>query len=44
MRFRRFGCRGLDGAKAEMAIAVLGYNLKRMIEQLGVPKMLAKMA
>jgi transposase len=44
MRFRRFGCRGLDGAKAEMAIAVLGYNLKRMIEQLGVPKMLAKLA
>ena len=42
MRFRRFSCRGMDGAKAEMAIAVLGYNLKQMIDQLGVPKMLAK--
>jgi transposase len=44
MRFRRFGCRGLDGAKAEMAIAVLGYNLKQMIERLGVQKLLTALA
>lgn len=44
MAFRRFSCRGLDGAKAEMAIAVLGYNLKQMIDRLGVPRMLALLA
>lgn len=44
MRFRRFGCRGVRGASAEMAIAVLGYNLKTMIGRLGVPQMLAKLA
>lgn len=44
MGLRRFGCRGLQAAKAEMAIAVLGYNLKTMIGRLGVQRMLAALA
>ncbi len=44
MGFRRFGCRGLQAAQAEMAIAVLGYNLKTMIGRLGVQRMLAALA
>lgn len=44
MGFRRFNCRGLKGTRAEMAIAVLGYNLKRMTERLGVAGMLARLA
>lgn len=44
MALRRFSCRGLNGAKAEMAIAVLGYNLKQLIGRLGVPRMLALLA
>lgn len=44
MGFRRFSCRGLTGASAEMALAVLGYNLKQMIGRLGVPRMLALLA
>lgn len=37
---RRFQCWGKEGAKAEMAIAVLTYNLSRMINELGVQKLL----
>ncbi|MFO0459175.1 MAG: transposase, partial [Burkholderiales bacterium] len=44
MGFRRFGCRGLRGAQADMAIAVPGYNLKAMIARLGVKRMLAALA
>jgi hypothetical protein len=44
MGFRRFGCTGLSGAQAEMAIAVLGYNLKAMIGRLGAKRMLAALA
>jgi transposase len=41
MGLRRFHCWGLDGAKSEMAIGVLGYNLNRMINKIGVTRMLA---
>lgn len=41
---RRFVCRGMAGAQAEMAIAVTGYNLKQMISRIGVPRMLALLA
>lgn len=44
MMFRRFVCRGIKAASAEMSIAVLGYNLKQMIHRLGVPRLLALMA
>lgn len=37
----RFLLRGLAKAKAEFALAVLGYNLKRAIAVLGVPTLLA---
>jgi transposase len=40
MSFRRFSCRGIEGARAEMSIAVLAYNLKQMIHNLGVPSLL----
>jgi hypothetical protein len=41
MAFRRFSCRGLNAARAEMSIAVLAHNIKRMTHSLGVPQMLA---
>lgn len=44
MALRRFNCKGMTGAKTEMAIAVLGYNLNRMISRLGVPRMLEMIA
>jgi DDE family transposase len=31
LSFRRFSCRGIQGAKTGMSIAVLAYNLKQMI-------------
>lgn len=37
----RFLVRGLKKAKAELALAVLGFNLKRVINILGVPALLA---
>lgn len=40
----RFLMRGLDGARAEMALNVLGYNLKRAIAILGVPTLRARLA
>lgn len=43
MGFRRFSCRGMLGARSEMAIAVLAYNLQRIIQTLGVPRMLQLM-
>jgi transposase len=43
MGFRRFSCRGLRAARTEMSIAVLAYNLKQMISNLGVPRLLALM-
>jgi transposase len=39
----RFLLRGLKKAKAELALGVLAYNLKRVINILGVPKLLASL-
>lgn len=36
----RFLVRGLRKAKAELALAVLSYNLKRVVNILGVPALL----
>jgi len=44
MALRRFVCRGVAGARAEMAIAVTGYNLKQMINRIGVRQMLVILA
>src|SRR5262249_9025741 len=41
MAFRRFTCRGIKAARTEMSIAVLAYNLKQMISNLGVLRFLA---
>ena len=41
MAFRRFVCRGIKAASAEMALAVIGYNLQQSIRLLGVPRLLA---
>ena len=41
MAMRRFTCRGIGAASTEMAIGVLSYNLNRMINAVGVPRMLA---
>lgn len=40
MGIRRFQCWGREGAKAEMGLAVLAYNLNRMINALGVQRLL----
>ncbi len=37
----RFLVRGLKKAKAELALSVLGFNLKRVLKILGVPALLA---
>jgi transposase len=41
MGYPRFLVRGLTKAKAELALGVLSYNLKRVINILGVPALLA---
>ncbi|MGB5398555.1 MAG: IS1182 family transposase [Gammaproteobacteria bacterium] len=41
MSFRRFLCWGMEGARSEMSLGILSYNLNRMINQQGVPAMLA---
>jgi len=41
MGFRRFLCWGIDGARSEMSLGVLSYNLKRMMNREGVPALLA---
>ena len=43
MGYPRFLLRGLKKAKAELALTVLGFNLKRVITILGVPALLAKL-
>ena len=43
MGYPRFLVRGLKKAKAEMALTILGFNLKRVITILGVPALLAKL-
>lgn len=40
MGFRRFQCWGKEGAKAEIGLGVLAYNLNRMINELGVQKLI----
>ena len=40
MGLPRFLVRGLRKAKAELALGVLSYNLKRVINLLGVPALL----
>ena len=40
MGFRRFLCWGIDGARSEMSLVVLSYNLKRTINREGVPALL----
>ena len=40
MGFRRFQCWGKSGAKAEMGLGVLAYNLNRMINELGVQQLI----
>ncbi len=40
MGMPRFLLRGLRKAKAELALAVLSYNFKRVINALGVPALL----
>jgi len=40
MGMRRFGCWGKSGAESEMGLAVMAYNLNRMINALGVRRML----
>lgn len=41
MGIRRFHCRGLEGAKAEIGLGIFSYNLARMVNEVGVPRMLA---
>ncbi len=43
MGLRRFLCRGMEGAKAEMGLGILSYNLARMVNEVGVPRLLAAM-
>ena len=40
MGFRRFQCWGLESARSEMGLGVLVYNLNRMINELGVKRLL----
>jgi transposase len=40
MGLRRFQCWGKEGAQAEMGLAVLAYNVNRMIKELGVQRLL----
>lgn len=44
MGLPRFLVRGLRKAKAELALGVLSYNLKRVVNILGVPALLAALA
>ena len=44
MGFRRFLCWGIDGARSEMSLGVLSYNLKRTINREGVPALLTALA
>jgi transposase len=40
----RFLLRGVGGAQAEISLATMVYNLKRMMNVLGCRKLLAKLA
>ena len=41
MGLRRFQCWGKEGAKAEMGLGVLAYNLNRMINEVGAQKLIS---
>jgi transposase len=43
MGFKRFSCRGLRGARSEMSIAVLAYNMLQTMQRIGAPRLLALM-
>jgi transposase len=38
---RRLLCRGMEGAKAETGLGILSYNVARMVNEVGVPRLLA---
>ena len=38
--FKRFSCRGLSGANAEMSMAVLAYNLLQTMQRIGAPRLI----
>jgi len=40
MGLRRLQCWGKEGAVAELGLGVLSYNLSRMINEIGVSRML----
>ena len=42
--FRRFSCRGLRGADAEMPMAVLAYNVLQTVQRIGAPRLIGLMA
>ena len=39
-----FLMRGLEKVRAEMALTVMAYNLKRVVQILGVPRMVQALA
>jgi transposase len=41
--FKRFGCRGLRGARTEMSIAVLAYNLLQTMQRMGARRLMELM-
>jgi len=40
MNIRRFQCWGKEGATAEMGLTVLAYNLNRLMNEIGIERML----
>jgi transposase len=41
MSLRRFSCHGMTAAKTEISLGILSFNLQRITNRMGVPKMLA---
>ncbi len=41
MGLRRFLCKGMEGARAEMGLGIFSYNLARIVSEVGVPRLLA---
>lgn len=41
MGLRRFQCWGIEGAKSEMGLGVLTYNLNRIINEIGVRQLVS---
>jgi hypothetical protein len=42
--YRNFLCKGIEMVSTEMSITVLAYNMKRVINILGVKRLLAALA